>query len=304
MNNLDFKDKNVGLVLEGGGLRGVYTAGVLDAFLDNEVKFPYVIGVSAGVCNAVSYFSKQKGRNIKINVEHCDDKEYFGVRNMLKKGSMFNEEMMFDKLPHQLYPFDYDTYSKEYTKLIAVVTDCERGEPLYYELDDLKNQYDIVKASSWLPFISKMVKFDGKKLLDGGVTDSIPVKKALKDGCEKCVVVLTRPKDYRKEPSKATNLSNVVYRKYPNLIKALYNRHKDYNDTLDYIEKLEEEGKIVVIRPSEALDISRLEKDPQKLLKAYRLGYDDAIKQIKEQFSKLDVDVNSEEVISNNDVFI
>lgn len=304
MNKFDFKDKNIGLVLEGGGLRGVYTAGVLDAFLDNNVKFPYVIGVSAGVCNAVSYFSKQKGRSIKINVEHCDNKEYFSFRNILKKGAMFNEDMLFDKLPHQLYPFDYDTYSKEYTKLMAVVTDCERGKPLYYELNDLKNQYDIVKASSWLPFISKMVNYDGKKLLDGGITDSIPVKKALSDGCDKCVVVLTRPKEYRKTSSKANNLANIVYRKYPNLIKAICTRYSNYNDTLDYIQKLEEEGKIIVIRPSESLDISRLEKDPQKLLKAYRLGYDDTIIQIKKEFCKLGIEVEENDVISNNDVFI
>lgn len=304
MNNLDFKNKDIGLILEGGGLRGVYTSGVLDAFLDNGVKFPYVIGVSAGICNALSYFSKQKGRNIKINIEHCDDKEYCGFKNMLIKGAMFNENMLFEKIPHQLYPFDYDTYSKEYTKLIAVVTDCERGKALYYELDDIKNQYNIIKASSWLPFISKMVDYDGKKLLDGGITDSIPIKKALKDGCKKCVVVLTRPKGYRKSYSKVIPLANFVYRKYPNLIKALSRRYEEYNETLDYIENLEQKGEIIVIRPTKYLEISRVEKDPQKLLKAYRLGYDNAIIQIKEQFEKLGVEIDKDSVVSKNDIYV
>lgn len=304
MNMINKNNEKIGLVLEGGGLRGVYTSGVLDAFLDNDIKFPYVIGVSAGVCNAISYFSKQRGRNIKVNVEHCDDKEYFSIKNILKKGAMFNENMLFDKIPHNLYPFDYDTYTKEYTTLKAVVTDCETGKPIYYELNDLKNQYDIVKASSWLPFISKMVHYDGKKLLDGGVSDSIPIKKALEDGCKKCVVVLTRPKEYRKTANKSGLVANIVYRNYPNFAKAISTRYKKYNDTLDYIEKLEKQGKIVVIRPSETLDVARLEKDPQKLIKAYRLGYDDAVDQMIENFNKLDLEFKGENVISKNDMFL
>ncbi len=283
MQELDFRNQKIGLVLEGGGLRGTYTSGVLDAFLDNGVRFPYIIGVSAGVCNAVSFVSRQKGRSAAINIEHCNDKDYYSVRNLLLTGSIFGEKMMFDTIPHKLYPFDYDTYRKEYTKLIAGTTDCTTGKPVYYEINDLRNQYDIVNASSWLPLLSKMVRYDGRKLLDGGASDSIPVQKALDDGCEKVVVILTQPAGFRKEPSNSTSLAAVRYRRYPNLVKTLANRHNVYNQTLDLLAKLEQSGTAIVIRPSQALGLSRLEKDPEKLRRAQKLGYADGIQALEQQ---------------------
>lgn len=264
-----------GLVLEGGGLRGVYTSGVLDAFLDAGIEFPYIIGVSAGVCNAVSFISKQRGRSAKINIEHCQDKDYYSFRNIVKTGGIFNEDMMFEKMPHKLYPFDYNTYRKCYHKLIAGTTDCMTGQAVYYELDDLKNQYEIVKASSWLPFVSKMVSVHGRKLLDGGIADSIPVEKSIADGNEKNVIILTQPAGYRKKESSSNRLAGVIYRRYPNLVEALTTRHEHYNRTLELIEQLEQQGKAVVVRPSEDLGLSRLERNPEKLLHACRLGYRD-----------------------------
>ena len=284
----------VGLVLEGGGLRGTYTSGVLDAFMEYEIKFPYIIGVSAGICNAVSYLSQQKGRSAQINMNHCNDKNYYGLGNFFKTGSIFSEKMLFDLIPHELYPFDYDTYQKEcqHTKLIAGTTDCVSGKPVYYELNDLRNQYDIVKATSWLPFLSQMVEYDGKKLLDGGASDSIPVKKSIADGNEKNVIVLTQPEGYRKKSSKQDKLAHIVYRKYPNLIDNLVNRYQTYNDTLDEIKKLESEGKAFVIKPSRPLGLGRLEKDPEKIRFAYEMGYEDAVNGMEKlkQFLQVETD--------------
>ncbi|MGI5958316.1 MAG: patatin-like phospholipase family protein [Massiliimalia sp.] len=277
----------IGLVLEGGGLRGTYTSGVLDAFMDEEIEFPYMIGVSAGVCNALSYISKQKGRSAQINIEHCNDKSYYSMENLLKTGNMFGEDMLFHRIPDELYPFDYQAYEENYrnTKLLAGTTDCKTGKAVFFEVNDPKNQYDIVKASCWLPFISKIVHYHGMELLDGGVADSIPVGKAFQDGCDKVVVVLTRPEGYRKQPSKANSLAHLRYRKYPNLIDAITHRYDVYNRTLEKLDELEKAGKILIIRPSEDLGISRLEKDREKLQHACEIGYKDGqakAEQIKE----------------------
>lgn len=267
----------VGLVLEGGGLRGVYTSGALDAFLDEKIKIPYVIGVSAGVCNAVSYLSNQKGRSAAINIEHCNDPEYYGLKNLITKGSIFSEDMLFRKMPEELYPFDYDAYENSGIQLFAGVTDCVKGAPAYYMLDGLKGKMDIVKASSWLPYVSPMVEYDGKKFLDGGISDPIPIKKSMQDVNDRNVIILTQPKGYQKQPSKAALLAKLKYRRYPKLVALLAARHQLYNDTLAYIDRLETDGQAIVLRPSESLGLSRLEKDAEKLKAAYRLGYADAM---------------------------
>lgn len=272
--------EQIGLVLEGGGLRGLYTAGALDALLDQQVKIPYVIGVSAGVCNAVSYLSSQKGRSAAVNIEHCNDPEYYSIRNLIKTGNIFNAEMMFEKMVYELYPFDFDSYEKSGMTLTAGTTDCVTGDPVYYKLDGLKDKMTIVQASSWLPFLSRMVPYDGKLLLDGGISDPIPVKKSIVDGNRKNIIILTQPKGYQKSPSKINTLANIKYRHYPNLIARLKTRHTLYNQTLSYIEQLEQEGNALVFRPSAALGISRLEKDQEKLKAAYQLGYNDIVKQI------------------------
>lgn len=265
-----------GLVLEGGGLRGVYTAGVLDAFLDAGIRIPYVIGVSAGVCNAVSYLSNQKGRSAAINIEHCKDPNYFGFRQLVTNGSIFSEEMLFHKMPDELYPFDYDAYENSGISLYAGTTDCVSGQPVYYRLDGLKDKMDIVKASCWLPYVSPMVEYDGRRLLDGGVADPIPIQKSIADGNRKNIVVLTQPRGYQKKPSHAIPLARMIYRHYPALVSLLASRHQLYNDTLDFVDQQEAEGAAIVLRPSQSLGLSRLEKDAEKLRAAYRLGYADA----------------------------
>lgn len=266
---------NIGLVLEGGGLRGVYTAGVLDYFLDKNIEFGYCIGASAGVCNAVSYISKQKYRSRDINLNYVNDKHYLGIGNLLKTGSIFGYKMMLDTIPHQLMPFDYHTYENSKCVLTAAVTNCETGKSEYYRLKNLRQHYDIVQATTSLPLISKMVNIDNKKFLDGGVSDSIPIRQSINDGNQYNVVVLTRDQTYRKKKSSIA-LAKIRYGKYPNLIKAMENRWNDYNNELEFIEKLEQLGKIFVFRPSEQLSISRLEKDVDKLSSVYDLAVRDS----------------------------
>lgn len=267
--------EQTGLVLEGGGLRGTYTAGVLDVLMEHKVKIPYVIGVSAGVCNAMSYLSHQIGRSAAINIEHCDDKDYFGVRNIFRSGSIFNEDMLFRQMPETLYPFDYDAYNRSGMRLYAGVTDCVEGIPRYYEVRGDKKDLVIVKASSWLPYVSHMVRYDGKHLLDGGISDSIPIRKSIADGNSRNIVVLTQHQGYRKTPSKSTKLAKIKYRRYPRLVSLLENRHIDYNETVAFIERLAAEGKVFLIRPSRPLGLSRFERNAAHLKQAYELGKSD-----------------------------
>lgn len=265
-----------GLVLEGGGLRGMYSNGILDTFLEEGIEFPYCIGVSAGVCNGVSFISKQPYRSMDINITYINNKDYLSLRNFVKEGSIFGYKMMLDTIPHKLNPFDYETYENSPCVLYACTTNCNTGKPCYFELKNLRQKYDIVRATTSLPFVSTMVDINGEKHLDGGITDSIPIKKAIADGCEKNVIILTRPKEYRKTVSTESKLAKVFYKKYPKLVEALENRHIVYNQTLDYIEKLEQEGKVFVFRPSQNLAVSRTEKDTKKLKAIYELGLEDA----------------------------
>lgn len=269
--------ENIGLVLEGGGLRGVYTSGVLDAFLDNNIEFNYCVGVSAGVCNALSYISKQKERNKNVNINYINDKRYFSIRNLITTGSMFGYKMLFDTIPNELLPFDYNAYERSNCRLIAGTTDCIAGEGVYYELDTIRDKYEIVNASISLPYISRISKYDDRYLLDGGIADPIPIRKSISDGNEKNVVVLTQHKGYEKSASSLNNYAKIKYRKYPEFIKLLSQRHIIYNETLSYISKLEEEKKVFAIYPSKPLEISRFEKDTEKLNIVYNLGYSDAL---------------------------
>jgi len=268
---------NIGLVLEGGGLRGIYTAGVLDAFLLNGIELNYCIGVSAGVCNALSYISKQKERSRNVNINYINDKRYFSIRNFITTGSMFGYRMLFDTIPNELLPFDYDSYKKSSCRLVAGATDCVTGEEVYYTLDSVRKQYDIINASISLPFISRIVKYDNKELLDGGLADPIPIKKSIADGNEKNIVVLTQHRGYQKTPSSLNNYAKIKYKRYPKLIEVLNERHNIYNDTLGNISILEEEKKVFAIYPSKPLEISRFEKDTNKLLDVYNLGLSDTL---------------------------
>ncbi|TLX77070.1 patatin family protein [Labilibacter sediminis] len=266
-------NNKIALVIEGGGFRGMYSAGILDYFLENNIEFPYAIGVSMGACNGVNYISKQIGRNLSVPYTYINDKRYMSYQRLFVIGELFGMDFIFGDVPKKLIPFDFETFQKSPQKFIAVATDCNTGEPVYmneFSSDDLLMA---LKASTSLPFASKMICYDNKELLDGGISDPIPVNKALRDGNEKVVVILTQPKEYRKKPSSFNLLGTLKYIKYPKLIQALNDRYKVYNDTLDQIEELERQGKAFVIRPKRTLPINRTEKNKEKLKAAFDIGY-------------------------------
>lgn len=272
--------KKCGLVLEGGGMRGVYTAGILEYFMEKNLFFPYVIGTSAGACNAMSYISRQKGRNKKVTIDMVDDSRYISYKGLVNGNGLFNMDFIFDDIPNKINIYDYDTYRNSNQKMIAVATDCMTGKPEYLncmeEPDNIKLNI-IIRASSSLPLLASVVEYDGKYLLDGGLSDSIPIKKAIEDGYKKNIVILTRYKGYRKKPIKGKKIYEKIYgKKYPGLIKALSNRYKHYNKTLDIINKLEDEGKVFAFYPDNNIKIKRTEKDKKKLEKLYLNGYNDA----------------------------
>lgn len=276
--------EGLGLVLEGGGMRGLYTSGVLDFFMDKDLYFPYVIGVSMGACNGASYISRQKGRNKRININYINDPRYLSFRNLIRKKGLFGIDFAYDEIPNKLEIFDNKTFSEAKEKFIIGTTDCNSGEPVYFEKDDcIDSILDIIRASSSLPFLAPIVKHNGLDLLDGGVIDPVPIKKSIEDGNNKNVIILTRNKGYVKKPFKMKLLAKVVYPKYRGLIEAMINRYRIYNETIKYIEELEKEEKVFVIRPDVSLEVKRIEKDKKKLLNLYNQGYEEA----KQSYDKL-----------------
>jgi len=278
------------LVLEGGGMRGMYTSGVLDAFMDNDLFINNVYSVSAGCYNALSYLSRQRGRTYRINTTYLNDKRYINFYKMLIKGSAVNTDFIFEKVFKELDVFDYKSFEKYCERFCAVSTNCETGEAYYSYIGNLDEDVEYIKASAALPLFTNIVKINGLKLTDGGVSDSIPIEKAIKDGFVNNVVVLTRPKGFYMKESSLMRFYKIRYKKYPKLLKAMENRPKIYNATLKYIENLEEEGKIIVIRPKEDLNIGNLEKDETKIKKIYEMGYRDGLNYINKikKFVKLD----------------
>src|SRR5690625_4548841 len=264
-----------GLILEGGGMRGLYTAGVLEYFMEQDLYFPYNIGVSAGACMAASYLSRQKGRNKKVNLGYVEDKRYISFTNFIRKREVFGMDFIFDEIPNRLVPFDMDTFRNSPEKFVVVTTDCETGEPVYY---DKTNHGDdlvlLLRASSSLPFVASSVEYQGRHLLDGGIVDPIPIKKAQEDGFEKNVIILTKPEGYYKRPSKLTSL--LKYKKHPKVSELLSVRYKIYNETMRYIDEQEKLGKVYVIRPSKTLPVGRMERNKERLEELYELGWHDA----------------------------
>lgn len=277
---------NIGLVLEGGALRGLYTCGVLDFFMEKNIWLSYSIGVSAGACNGVSYVSRQKERSRRINVDYVNDKRYLSFRNLLREKSVFGIDFAYNQLPNILDPFDYNKFFDCEENFTIVATDCVTGKPVYFNKDHFKgNKEDIltaIRASSSMPFLAPIVHYDGLALLDGGIADPIPIRKAIADGNEKNIVVLTRNKGYRKEPFKLGWAASKLYAKYPGIVKAMKERYMLYNDTLEYIEELEKENKVLVLTPSKPIEVGRLEKDKDKLIALYKNGYRDAEEKYKQ----------------------
>ncbi|MCK9179870.1 MAG: patatin family protein [Bacteroides sp.] len=274
----------VGLVLEGGGMRGVFTSGVLDYLMDNKVQFPYVIGVSAGACNGLSYISNQRGRARTSNIELLEEYDYISIKHLFSKRNILDSDLLFYEFPEHIVPFDYDTYFSSPMRFVMVTTNCLTGEANYLEDKKSKERViDIVKASSSLPFVSPITYVDEVPMLDGGIVDSIPLAHAIQEGYTKNLVVLTRPKGYRKE-TKDIKVPSFIYRKYPKLREALSSRCAAYNAQLDLVDEYEEKGLIMTIRPQQPVEVDRLEKDVKKLETLYEEGYKCASKVLKREF--------------------
>lgn len=262
------------LILEGGGNRGVFTSGVLDCLMEHQIKFPYVAGVSAGACNAVDYVSWQPGRTKKCMILEDKENRYISLGQTIRNKSLFDMDMIFDRFPKEIFPFDFDTFFQSDIRCQLVVTDCLTGKARYMEeKKDAERLMRICRASSSIPAACPMVMLDGRLYLDGGVSDSIPLFHAMKLGYKKDVVVLTRNLGYRKtKPGKSAAFYSAAFKKYPNLTRSLLNRYKVYNRTLDLVEKWEREGHIFVIRPV-SKPISRTEQSKEALTAFYQEGY-------------------------------
>lgn len=261
------------LILEGGGMRGIFAAGVIDYLLDQKIRFDNVIGVSAGACHGCSYVCGQRGRAYATATDYLDDKNYCSLRSLHKTGDLFGADFLYYKIPQELYPIDNQAFLASGIKFQAVVTNCETGKAEYPVIEDMFRDIEYVRASSSLPLLANMVEIDGNLYMDGGISDSIPLAQSLRQGNEKNVIVLTRPRDYRKKNSRIASAAGLRYRKYPKMAAALKNRSKVYNETLDLIEKEEAAGRTFVIAPMGPLDIGRTEKDRGKLKAAYQEGY-------------------------------
>ncbi|MEH7238232.1 patatin-like phospholipase family protein [Bacillus sp. JJ1562] len=275
--------KDVGLVLEGGGMRGVYTAGILEHFMEQNLYFPYVIGVSAGACMAASYLSRQLGRNRTVNIDFINHPNYLSFRNFVKHRQLFGMDFIFDEIPNKHVPYDYNAFYQSREEFVVGTTDCETGEPTYFKKEDYGNDMlKVIRASSSLPFVAPIIEFKGQKLLDGGITDPIPLIKAQQDGYSKNVVILTRNRGYSKKKSNMTWFIRRSFKQYPNLVKAMETRYKRYNETLAYLDQEEKAGRIFLFSPTEPLEVGRVERNPEKLTNLYELGLKDA----SEQFDK------------------
>ncbi|MBE7051239.1 MAG: patatin family protein [Ruminococcaceae bacterium] len=269
----------LGLIVEGGANRTYYSIGVLDAFIDNNIKTDVLVGVSAGIANATSYVSGQKGRSLEIGMKYIPDKRYMGAKYMFKKGnqSYYNRDFIFDEIPNKLLPFDYDSFNKFEGTAYAVITNIETGEPEYVLLDGNDKKWSVIQASCALPIIFPPIEINGKKYLDGGCADPLPVNFALSKGCDKLIAILTREETYTKETESDVKMSTFVYRKYDKFSKALEKRSKVYNESRNHIYKLRDEGKAFVFSPKNTNGWKRNEKKPHMLKHMYDEGYSDAV---------------------------
>ena len=265
-----------GLILEGGGMKGAYTTGVLDFFLEKGIAFSRVYGVSAGAIHMMSYLSKQKRRSINIGVKYAGDKRYCSVESLLRTGDIFNVDMCYNLIPRKYDPFDNEAYMRYPGKAYAVVTNIETGKPEYLRVKDGFADLVKVRASASLPLVSRNVEIDGKLYLDGGISDAIPIQKSILDGNDRNIVILTKEVGYVRQPSSQLGLIKMRYRKFPKVYELMKQRHTSYNETMDFLRRQQENGQAVVIQPKKPSDVGRLEKDPKKIEALYMEGYQDA----------------------------
>ena len=271
----------IGLILEGGGSRGAYTAGVLDVLAENDIYLPVTYGVSAGACNALSYLSKQIKRNYRIFTEFASDKRYSGIGLFLKTGNLFGFDFIFGELACDILPYDFKEFERTSMKLRVCTTDCRSGKAVFFDNEDIRNDFIPVIASSSLPVVSKIVEYKNYKLLDGGVADSIPLEYFESIGYEKNMVILTQPDGYVKEHNKLMPLMRIALRKYPNMIEAMDNRHIMYNKQLVYVYQAESTGRALVIRPEESLPIGHISHNPEEMQRVYEIGRKTGMKYIE-----------------------
>lgn len=270
-----------GLVLEGGGMRGIYTAGVLDCLMDHGISIPNIYGVSAGACHGVSYVSNQRGRAARTILDFVDQRDYASFYNLATTGDYFGEELIYRRIPDELVPFDYDAYKMSGATLYSVVFNCRTGETEYLPATDMRQHMEYIKASASLPMLSRMVKIGQGEYLDGGISDSIPLARSMKDGNAENLVVLTQHRGYEKKPMSMIPLLRLRYKRYPLLSDALAVRHERYNEQLSLVYQQEMEGNAIVIQPSTPVQIGRMEKDTGRLTALYDQGYTDAKEKIE-----------------------
>ncbi len=276
-----------GLVLEGGGFRGIYTAGVLDKFLEHGISFDGVIGVSAGTAHGCSYLSNQKGRSIDYYTKYCNDPRFMSFKSFLKTGDIVGVQFAYHDLPERLVPYDFEAFKAQKSEFFVTVSNLESGKAEYIKINDMLADIDYLRASASLPYFSRIVELNNKKYLDGGCCDGIPIKAFREMGYKKNVLVLTRHDGYIKKQEHGL-FARLKYRKYPNFVNALLQLHERYNKTLEYIRELEASGEVFVIRPSVELTIGRMEHDAKKVQGVYDIGVSDAEKQIAELKKWLD----------------
>lgn len=279
-----------GLVLEGGAMRGMFTAGVIDVLMENGIEFDGAVGVSAGAAFGCNYKSGQIGRVLRYNTKFCNDKRYGGLGVLLKTGNFYSNEFCYNEVPLKHDIFDFESYKKNPMDFYVVCTDIEKGEAVYHNFTACEgNGFDWIRASASMPMVSQIVEIDGLKLLDGGISDAIPLRFFENLCYNKNIVILTRPKNYRKKKSGIIPLVKLKYRRYSKLIEIMKNRHETYNETLEYIDQKEKDGSILVIRPEAALPIKRTEKDPKALTAVYEIGRKIATERLAEIKSFLEI---------------
>lgn len=277
--------------MEGGAMRGMYTAGIIDVLMENGITFDGSIGVSAGACFGINYKSNQIGRSIRYNKKYCNDKRYCSVRSLIKTGDMFGADFCYREIPYELDKFDFETFQNSPMTFYAVATDIETGKAVYKKIDKCSEKdLQWIRASASMPLVSKVVEIDGRKFLDGGIADSIPLRAFEKLGYNKNVVILTRPRNYQKKKNSVMPFIKVAFKDYPELVKSMGNRHKMYNKQTKYVYDRESEGDVFVFAPDEPLPIGRIEHDPDALEQVYNIGREQATARLLELKRFLETD--------------
>ena len=280
---MDEVKMKTGLVLEGGAMRGLFSAGVMDVLMEHQIAFDGAIGVSAGAAFGCNYKSRQPGRVIRYNIEYARDPRYCSLRSLFKTGDLFGADFCYHELPNKLDPFDTEAFQQNPMEFYVVCTDVLTGEAVYQKCGIADDEcFEWLRASASMPLVSRTVEIGGRRMLDGGIADSIPLRYFEQIGYNKILVILTQPEGYRKKKNKALPLIRLSFRQYPKMVEALEKRHKKYNDTLAYVKKREREGAVLVLRPQDSLSIGRVEHNPERMRQVYDCGRKVALQSLEQ----------------------